>query len=102
MRSRNDASGWSVGGGSKLVPSGLGVHSPCRFMIPLGTSMNCIRIGDALSTAKAGVMASSTGKAKTAPVPRKKARRGMDFLVITIAYPPHLKRVAVDDTKNNG
>src|ERR1700676_1152385 len=102
MRSRNDASGWSVGESSKSGPSTLGVHSPFRFMIPLGTSMNCMRIGDAFSTAKAGVMASSTGKAKTAPVPRKKARRGIDFLVTTIAYPPHLKRVAADDTKNNG
>src|ERR1700730_18097865 len=102
MRARNDSSGWSVGLMAKSAPCVLGVHSLFRFMIPLGTSTNCMRIGDAFSTAKAGVIASSTGKAKTAPVPRKKARRGIDFLVTTIAYPPHLKRVAVDDTKNNG
>src|ERR1700736_2573196 len=101
MRSRNDASGWRVGEGSKSGAPTLGVHSLFRFMIPLGTSMNCMRIGAAFSTAKAGVMASRTGKAKTAPVPRKRARRGIDFLVTSIASPPHLKRVAVDDAENN-
>src|ERR1700731_3586375 len=102
MRSRKGASGWSIGVSSKSAPTVLGVNSPFRFMIPLGTSMNDMRIGRFASTAKAGVMASSTGKARAAPVPRKKARRGIDFLVITIAHPPHLKRVAFDDTENDG
>src|SRR5579871_5336597 len=102
MRSRNCASGCRVGVSSKSAPSVLGVHSPLRFMIPLGTSMNDMRIGRAFSTAKAGVMASNMGKARAAPAPRKKVRRGMDFLVTSIAHPPHLKRVALDDTENDG
>src|ERR1700676_2503223 len=100
MRSRNCASGSRIGGRSKPAPSVAGVH--LSIMIPFGTSMNDMRIGRAVSAAKAGVMASSTGKAKAAPAPRKKVRRGMDFLVITIAYPPHLERRAPDDAENDG
>src|SRR6516225_204386 len=102
MRSRKEARGWRVCDSSQSVPTILGVNSPFRFMIPLGTSMNDMRIGRAFSTAKAGVMASSRGSASAAPVPRKKARRGIDFLVITIAYPPHLEWAAINDTKNDG
>src|ERR1700688_4924295 len=100
MRSRNGASGSRIGVRANPGPSVAGVH--LSIMIPLGTSMNDMRTGRSVAAAKAGVMASSMGKARAAPVPRRKARRGMDFLVITIAYPPHLKRVAVDDTENNG
>ena len=64
--------------------------------------MNVIRIGRLLSADSAGVMASSTGSASAAPAPRSNVRRGMDFLVITIAGPPHLEWRAVDDAKNDG
>jgi hypothetical protein len=52
--------------------------------------MNAKRIGRAGGAAKAALMASSTGRARLAPVPRKKVRRGMDFLriAIAIAHPP--------------
>src|SRR5262245_29259150 len=98
---------WSASGSMMRVisprgPSALGDHSFLRFMIPFGTCMKPMRIGRAVSADRAGVMASSTGNARTAPVPRKKARRGMYFLLITIAYPPHLERGAVDDPKNDG
>jgi hypothetical protein len=46
-------------------------------------------------------MESSMGKARVAPTPRKKVRRGIAFLKITIANPPHLKRRALDDAKND-
>jgi len=55
----------------------------------------------AYTAAKAGVMASSTGKARVAPMPRRTVRRGIDFLKITIASPPHLKWCAVHDAKND-
>src|SRR5947209_712285 len=71
-------------------------------MIPFGTSMKDRRIGAAGSAASAGVMASSTGRASTAPVPRRKARRGIDFLAMIIADPPHLEWGALDDTENDG
>src|SRR5260370_42216285 len=100
MRSRNGASGSRIGVRAKSAPSVAGVH--LSIMIPLGTSMNDMRIGRAVAAAKAGVMASSTGKARAAPVPRKKARRGMGFLVITLAFPPHFKRRALDDAENDG
>src|SRR5205807_5123927 len=102
MRSRKASSGLSVCGISQPMPSVLGVHSLFRSKIPFGTSMNAMRIGRLLSTAKAGVIASSMGNATTAPAPRKKVRRGMDFLKITIFCSPHLERSAVDDAKNNG
>src|SRR5438477_3514520 len=99
MRSRNGASGSRIGDRAKPAPSVAGVH--LSIMMPLGTSMNDRRIGRAVAAAKAGVMASSTGRARAAPVPRRKARRGIDFLVITIACPPHLKRRALDDAEND-
>src|SRR6516162_9254249 len=101
MRSRNSASGSRTGVKAKSPPSFAGVH--LSIMIPFGTSMNVIRIGRAVAAASAGVMASSTGSANAAPAPRRKVRRGMDFLVIiTIANPPHLKRDAFDDAENDG
>src|ERR1700681_2588579 len=100
MRSWKGASGSRIGVKAKPGPSVAGVH--LSIMIPFGTSMNAMRTGRAVAAAKAGVMASSTGKARTAPVPRKKARRGMDFLVITIAHPPHLKWRALHDAENDG
>src|SRR5580700_294473 len=100
MRSRNGASGSRIGVKAKSAPSVAGVH--LSIMMPLGTSMKAMRTGRAVAVAKAGVMASSTGRASTAPVPRRKARRGIDFLEITtIAYPPHLKWRAVDDAEND-
>src|SRR5262249_13969981 len=83
---------------AKLAPTVAGVH--LSIMIPLGTSMNDIRIGRSASADSAGVMASSTGTAKAAPAPRRNVRRGMDFLVITIAGPPHLEWRAVDEAEN--
>src|SRR6266566_1709383 len=102
MRSRKASSGLRVWGISQPVPSVLGVHSLFKLKMPFGTSMNAMRIGRLVSTAKAGVIASSIGKATTAPAPRKNVRRGMDFLKITIFCSPHLERSAVDDAKNNG
>src|SRR5215510_4382305 len=98
---------WSASGSRVRVipssgPSAFGAHSFLRFMIPFGTWMKHIRTGRAVSADMAGVMASSTGKASVAPAPRKKVRRGIYFLLITIAYPPHLERGAVDDPKNDG
>src|ERR1700730_9670969 len=100
MRSRNPASGWRIGVNANSGPSVAGVN--LSIMIPFGTSMNAMRTGRDVAVAKAGVIASTTGRARAAPVPRRKARRGIDFLEITIAYPPHLKWRAVDDTENNG
>src|SRR4051812_17992554 len=100
MRSRNGASGSRTGVRAKSRPSAAGVN--LSIMIPFGTSMNDMRTGCLVSFAKAGVMASSTGRARTAPVPRRKARRGIDLLDITIANPPHLERCALDDAENDG
>src|SRR5262249_49160949 len=101
MRSRNCASGCRTGVSSKSAPSFVGVH--LSIMIPFGTSMNDRRIGRWVSADSAGVMASSTGKARVALAPRRKLRRGIDFLVIVnIAYPPHLEWRAVDDAENDG
>src|SRR5436190_1118802 len=102
MRSRKASSGLRVWGISQPVPSVLGVNSLFKLKMPFGTSMNAMRIGRLASTAKAGVIASSIGKAITAPAPRKNVRRAMDFLKITIFCSPHLERGAVDDAKNNG
>src|SRR6266404_5759947 len=100
MRSRNGSSGSRTRVSAKLAPSVAGVH--LSIMIPLGTSMKDIRIGRLASAEKAGVMASSTGSASEAPAPRRNVRRGMDFLVIDIAGPPHLEWRAVDDAQNDG
>src|SRR5215470_13120366 len=102
MRSLKSASGSIIRVIPSRAPSALGAHSFLRFMIPFGTCMNPMRIGRAVSADRAGVMASSMGNARAAPEPRKKVRRGMYFLLITIAYPPHLERGAVDDPKNDG
>src|ERR1700687_5006333 len=102
MRSRKASSGLRVWGGSQFALSVLGVHSLFKSKIPFGFSMNAMRIGRLVSTAKAGVIASSMGNASTAPAPRKNVRRGRDFLKITIFCSPHLERSAVDDAKNNG
>src|SRR5258706_7078896 len=102
MRSRKASIGLRVCVISESVPSVLGVTSLFKLKMPFGTSMNAMRIGRLVSTAKAGVIASSIGKATTAPAPRKNVRRGMDFLKITIFCSPHLERGAVDDAKNNG
>src|SRR5258705_12160758 len=99
MRSRNGASGSRIGDNCRAPPA-AGVH--LSIMIPFGTSMNAIRIGRALSAASAGVIASSTGSASAAPAPRKNVRRGMDFLVITMADSPHLKWRAFYDAENHG
>src|SRR5712671_1447256 len=97
MRSRNCASGSRTGDSCKS-PSAAGVH--LSIMIPFGTSTNAIRIGRALSAASAGVIASSMGSASAAPAPRRNVRRGMDFLVISMAHSPHLKWRALDDAEN--
>src|SRR5690348_6633636 len=102
MRSRNGSSGLRVGVISQLVPSVLGVHSPFKSNMPFGTSMKARRIGRFVSAAKAGVIASSMGRAIAAPAPRKNVRRGMYFLDITIFGSPHLEGSAVYDAKNNG
>src|SRR5438552_1300398 len=100
MRSLNCASGSRTGETAKLAPSVAGTH--LSIMIPFGTSTKAMRIGRAVSAASAGVMASSNGKAKTAPAPCRKARRGMAFLNITIAHLPHLKRRTLGDSQNDG
>src|SRR5579871_1356031 len=100
MRSRKGSSGLRVGVISQFEPSALGVHSLLRSKIPFGTSMKAIRIGRLVSAAKAGVIESSMGRAIAAPAPRKKVRRGMDFLEITIFSSPHLEGSAVHDAKN--
>ena len=49
------------------------------------------------------LIASSKGRARVAAVPRKKLRRGIDFLVTgNIACSPHLERRALDDAENDG
>src|ERR1700756_206269 len=101
MRSRNPASGSRIGVKAKSAPSVAGVN--LSIMIPFGTSMNASRIGRAVGVAKAGVIASSKGRARLAPVPRKKVRRGIDFLVTgNIGCSPHLEWRALDDAENNG
>jgi hypothetical protein len=60
--------------------------------------MNAMRIGRLASWDNAGVMESKNGRATAAPAPRKKVRRGIDILRITIANPPHLEWGAVDDS----
>src|SRR5580765_4048073 len=100
MRSLNWASGSRTGVRAKPAPSVAGVH--LSIMIPFGTSMKHMRIGCAVCAAKAGVMASRKGRARAAPAPRKKVRRGMDFLWITIAHTPHLKWRAFHDAENDG
>src|SRR5580704_17736385 len=102
MLSLKGASGSSVRVISQSAPTVLGVHSFFKFMIPFGVCMNAMRIGRVVSAPNAGVMASSIGNASAAPAPRKKVRRGIDFLKITIVYPPHLERCTVDDTNNDG
>jgi len=101
MRSLKAASGSSVRVNSQLVPTLLGVHSPFKLKIPFGVCMNAMRIGRVVAALNAGVMASSMGKARVAPTPRKKVRRGIDCLKITIAHSPHLKWCALDDAKND-
>src|SRR5579863_553155 len=101
MRSRNSASGSRTGVNAKLAPSVAGVN--LSIMIPFGTSMNPSRIGRVVGVAKAGVMASSKGRARLAPVPRRKVRRGIDFLVTgDIGCSPHLEWHALDDAENDG
>src|SRR5260370_6976639 len=100
MRARKWAGGSRIGVRAKPAPSVAGVH--LSIMIPLGTSMNARRIGRAGCAAKAAVMASSTGKARLAPVPRKKVRRGMDFFRIATALPPPiLKGLALTLPRKN-
>src|SRR5712672_3443498 len=99
MRSRNCASGSRTGDSCKS-PSAAGVH--LSIMIPFGTSTNAMRIGRALSAASAGVIASSTGSASAAPAPRRNVRRGLDFLVISMANSPHLKWGAFYDAEDHG
>jgi hypothetical protein len=101
MRSLKAASGSSVRVNSQLAPTALGVHSPFKLKIPFGVCMNAMRIGRVVGAPKAGVMESSMGKARVAPTPRRKVRRGIAFLKITIANPPHLKWCALDDAKND-
>ena len=101
MRSLKAASGSSVRVNSQLAPTVRGVHSFLKLKIPFGTCMNAIRIGRLVAAANAGVMASSMGRARVAPIPRTKVRRGIAFLKMTIASPPHLKWCAVDDAKND-
>ena len=50
---------------------------------------------------RAGIMASSIGRASVAPTPRRNVRRGRALLKTTIAGPPHSKRCAVDDAKDD-
>src|SRR5882672_7545541 len=103
MRSRKASIGLRVRVISNPAPSVLGVHSPFKLKMPFGICMNAMRVGrTAAPAANAGVMASSIGRARAAPAPRKNVRRGMDFLKITIFCSPHLERSAVDDAKNNG
>ena len=101
MRSLKAASGSRVRVISQSAPTVLGVHSPLKLKIPFGVCMNAMRIGRFVSAVSAGVMASSIGKARVAPIPRKNVRRGIAFLKTTIASPPHLKWCAVDDAKND-
>ena len=80
----------------------LGLGRGAAYAAAARKEIDVIRIGRSVSAASAGVMASNAGTARTAQVPRRKVRRGMDFLVITIANPPHLEWGAVDDTENDG
>ncbi len=102
MRSRKASSGLRVWVISQSAPSVFGVNSWFRLKIPFGVCMNAMRIGRFVSTANAGVIAPSMGKAIAAPAPRRNVRRGMDFLRITIFDSPHLEWSAVDDVKNDG
>src|SRR5215471_11524850 len=101
MRFLKAASGSSVLVSSQLAPTDRGVHSFLKLKIPFGTCMNAMRTGRLVAAEKAGVMASRRGSASVAPIPRKRVRRGIAFLKTTIASPPHLKRSALDDAKND-
>ena len=81
-----------------------------QFMMPFGTWNQPKRVGRALSTARAEVMASSNGRATAAPVPYKKVRRSIFLPVITLAIClcsfvsslDHLERLGLDDIENDG
>src|SRR5262245_60807603 len=85
--SLNGASGASVGVSSKAAPSAAGVH--CSMTMPFGTYITPNRvIGFAAvfwSAVNDGTMASSSGSASVAPMPRRTVRRGIAFLVISMA-----------------
>ena len=76
--SRSGSSTFSVGESSKPVPAAAGVHD--GMSAPCGMYMKPMRIGRAASvfanTVAAGTIASSSGKASTAPAPRRKLRLG--------------------------
>src|SRR5262245_10307305 len=86
MRSLKAASGSKMGVSSYPLPTVGGVH--LSMMIPFGTVKNESRLAvlDAVSAgeAKAGNMASISGSARAVPAPRRKVRRGIDFLKTVI------------------
>src|SRR5437899_5402696 len=86
MRSLKAANGSRTGVSSYPLPTTAGVH--LSMMIPFGTVKNERRVAalDAVSAGepKAGNIASSRGNARAVPAPRKKVRRGVDFLKIII------------------
>ena len=87
--SLNGESGANVGVSSKPTPSAAGVH--CSMTMPFGTYITPNRvIGVAAvfwSAVKGGTIASSSGKASVAPMPRRTVRRGIAFLVISMGAP---------------
>jgi hypothetical protein len=92
-----------MGLSSYPLPTVDGVH--LSMMIPFGTVKNERRLAmfDAVSAgdAKAGTIASKSGRASAVPAPRKKVRRGIDFLkMFTLTRSPHLERHTVDDAHN--
>src|SRR4029450_329036 len=60
--------------------------------------------GVAACDVKAGIIASSSGKASTAPAPRRNVRRGRAFFVTIMGLSslatPHFKRRTLDDSQN--
>ena len=83
MRSRNGSRGRSVGDSSRAVFAG-GVHD--SIAMPLGRYTHpSRRTGSAArapTPARAGVMASSIGRASAAPAPRRNVRLGSVFRVM--------------------
>ena len=83
--SRNGARPLPISLNSKFVPVPVGVHSPCRSMMPFGTYTKPMRsVGreaPSRGAAIAGTMASIKGSAIDTPMPRSTARRERAFCV---------------------
>src|SRR5215475_5134869 len=84
--SRSGSRTLSVGDSSNPVPAAAGVHE--GMSAPCGMYMNPVRIGLAASVfanaVAAGIIASSSGSASEAPMPRRNVRRGIESFEMNI------------------